>query len=263
MERENEVKNSDDRQTDSRQRVGMRSSDDEVSAANQVENTIKVRDRISASLPNTLPSVAPLRSRGGADAPAGTCADAREGATRAHEQRRTQAAKITNFEVALDHVSKLDRKQAKQMLAQLSLRMETSDKAVQNRDLEAWCASVHAELSKELGTDRAYGLMQVRKALSEPEHWEPVEAFMEAANFDQYTSAQRRAMYMLLAEMVLDRAYEDTKRFGGTVTLLAIGRCTVDLVRIFDDAFPGYLRSGLAFMVAEQQQRIATGKTSV
>lgn len=254
----NEVKNTSDRQASERKRAGEARSLVSVSVANTI---IRRSAKPTSNPPERTPPV-----RGGVSE--GTRARGPASQPRTHVGARTAEAasdQRPNLDIdeVLDHAMKLDRKQAKQLLDQLALRMQMTDKSLHNRDLEAWVSCVHNELNRELGAENSYGIMQVRKALGEPECWRPVEAFMAAAGMESRTSAERRAMYMLLAELLIEHTRYETRRMKFGLVLSSVARYVVDLVAIFDDAFPGYLRSGLAFMVADQQQKIATGATAV
>lgn len=247
-----EAKNYEDRKKQlSESEIAFRS--EAVSGANRDRVVI----RVCASTPSQHERTPPFRGgvsectrvRGRANAPAAP-------ALRAPAQN-------ASLDDVLDLALKLDRKAAKHLLDQLALRMQTTDKAMHNRDLETWSECVHHELNRDLGAADSYGILQVRKAMGEPECWRPVEAFMRAAGLDHHTSAQRRAMYMLLAELLIEHVRYETRRQKFGLVLNSVARYVVDLVAIFDDSFPGYLRSGLAYMVADQQQRLATGVTVV
>lgn len=136
-----------------------------------------------------------------------------------------------------------------------------TDKQVYNRDLEMWAAAVHAELNARLSTDESYGLMLVRKALGERECWAPVERFMKASKFSERTSAERRSLYMLLAELIVDFAKHESRKLAHGLRLANVARACPDIFSIFDYSFPDYLVNGLAYIVADQRLKLAGGLT--
>jgi hypothetical protein len=245
-----------------------RSTSDEVSEANEGVTRRIAQTQQTQHQPQN--NKTPLHSRGGVSARVGAhgahvrtqIARVHAHADRAHAQNDdTERRAPLGFDTLLEHVEKLDRKAAQQLLDQLALRMSISDRKLHDRDLQMWTECVHKELNKRVSGDDSFGITLVSKAVSEKAVWKPVEEFMQAAQLDGRTSVERRAMYAMLAELVLDEALHETNRRGWhRLALKTVVDCAKSIATIFDYAFPGYLRSGLAFMVADQRQRIAKGE---
>lgn len=175
-----------------------------------------------------------------------------------------QSALVNNLggiEGLMEQAEKLSKPQRKEFLARLALLAKMTTRAVVSRDLEMWSAEVQRELSAQLGFDggETYGLMLVRKAMGEDTSWRPVEEFMEQAQLADRTSAERRAVYRLLAELVVRTAKRQARRNNVDLSLIVVARCAGHIASIFDEQFPGYVAAGLAPVVAIQMQRIATG----
>lgn len=260
----NEVKKPDDGKVRERKRAGLiPSSAAEASKASDGSSSI-VKSSINTQPPPHLPVGLPLKGGRSGGYPRDAAAHA---PTRAPARGSAGKPASINDPVALiavlDQVAKLTRKQSQELLDQLALRMRLTDEKRFNPDLESWSASVHAELNSRLSSEQAYGLMMVRATLGERENWQPIERLMQSSNLSKRTPAQRKSFYMLLAELLVDHAKHEGRKHAHGLTLRNVARCCVDIASIFDWSFPGYLASGLAYIVAEQRQLITSGKLSV
>jgi hypothetical protein len=127
-------------------------------------------------------------------------------------------------------------------------------KADQDRDLDMWAAAVYDALT---ATDRAqaeegYGQLVVKRLLSPTSIWRPVQEFMRQAKLNELTVVERGSVYRMLAALLVDHARSISDFTGAPLGPKLVGSCTGNIAGVFEKAFPGYVRAGLAKIAARQ-----------
>ena len=148
--------------------------------------------------------------------------------------------------------SKLTEAENKTLLAKLSLAQQTQ--STQTRDLDMWSVAVYeAILAAQRGSDGAVqGPMLVKRAVSSHSNWSAVRDFMVASKLLSLSVTERQSIYQLLAKLVVQSARFIARRSGAPLSAKLVASCSVNVASLFDNAFPGYVASGLALMVAQQ-----------
>lgn len=84
-----------------------------------------------------------------------------------------------------------------------------------------------------------------------------MRGFMADAKFDQLKVAERQSVYALLAQMVVTQAQAISRNGYAPLGPKLVANCSQNIAGLFDQNFPGYLRAGLAHIVARQLTRTA------
>lgn len=156
-------------------------------------------------------------------------------------------------EDVLSLANKLSPEQRKQLLASLALQEQTAD-PVKQRDVDMWAGAVYSGLVATNGGSPGGvpGPAVVKRILAAPSAWKPVDGFMEACKFDQLSVTERQSVYNLLADLVIKHAAQIAHRSKIPLSPKLIGTCSSNVASLFDLAFPGYMRAGLAHIVARR-----------
>lgn len=156
-------------------------------------------------------------------------------------------------EFILDLTNQLTVAENQRLLASLALKQQIGSKAG-GRDLDMWAQAVYDGLVAELGHEAGSGVgpLLVKRTLAVPSAWAPVTAFMASSRLQEQSVTKRQAIYMLLATLVIKNARYLTQNSGAPMSAKLIGACASNVASLFDSAFPGYLKSGLAHVVATQ-----------
>jgi hypothetical protein len=75
---------------------------------------------------------------------------------------------------------------------------------------------------------------------------------MADSGLDKLKVVERQSVYMMLARLVIDKAKYVASSSNATLGPRLVGTCAANIAGVFDAAFPGYLASGLAHLVAKQ-----------
>jgi hypothetical protein len=76
-----------------------------------------------------------------------------------------------------------------------------------------------------------------------------VEEFMCAARLNVLTVSERNAAYNVLAALLVDHAQNVARYVRVPLTAKFVCNFTREIAAIFDAAFPGYVRAGMAAIV--------------
>lgn len=158
---------------------------------------------------------------------------------------------------ALDKVvelaGQLTAQERKQLLATLALSANAAD-AGKIRDVDMWTQAVYDDLQGAggLGSSGVQGPMVVKRALTAPSAWGAVSEFMRISKLESLKVTERQSIYGLLAKLVVDDAIQVTRKTGTPMSARLVGNCSTRVAGLFDNAFPGYLASGLALIVAKR-----------
>ena len=78
---------------------------------------------------------------------------------------------------------------------------------------------------------------------------------MADAKLDKLAVPERQSVYNLLADLVVRHAHGISMRSAAPLSPKLVANCSNNVASIFDKAFPGYVRAGLAHIVARQLTR--------
>lgn len=146
----------------------------------------------------------------------------------------------------------------KRLLAELSLDAADADTA-DVRDLDLWATAVYWALVAANGGSAGAvpGPAIVKRALSAAGGWGYVRGFMADAKFDTLAVPERQAVYKMLADLVVTQAQGISRNSHAPLGPKLVANCSQNIAGLFDQNFPGYLRAGLALVVAKQLVRTA------
>ena len=169
------------------------------------------------------------------------------------EDQRNLASLPLNLDQILEAAQGLPAGERKTLLAHLALSSQTSDTGA-GRDLDMWAQAVYEAIGEAVGTDprAGQGPALIKRTLGVPAVWAPVHAFMVASKLITIMVVERQAIYVMLAKMVVQNARFIARKSGVPLSARLVGSCAANVASLFDNAFPGYVASGLALMVAKQ-----------
>ncbi|TXH41856.1 MAG: hypothetical protein E6Q97_36835 [Desulfurellales bacterium] len=145
----------------------------------------------------------------------------------------------------------LPRKTQTQLLDYLLL-LTHEDAKDNDRDLEMWKASCATNLERVLPGTTTHVPKGTRLHTLLKESYAILSSFMARANFGDLTAMQRKAVYEMLATLLVARAKHLASKTTAPLSLRLTFQCSADLPGLFDAAFPGYLEAGLARRVLDQ-----------
>lgn len=111
------------------------------------------------------------------------------------------------------------------------------------RELDLWGEAVADALLAVLG-DAAYGRLVIKQAVATRSAWTPVKRLAEAVGLLDLPPARLLSAFHLLAEMVVRYA----RQTRAPLTPKLVANCCQNITALFEQSFPGYLRSGLAML---------------
>lgn len=166
---------------------------------------------------------------------------------------------MSSLEQVLELVEKLSKQDKQELLARLALETKLGNKAKAakhsgDRDEDTWFEEVVCALTSHLGGVKAtIPSPQMLKRL-QTDSWEHVSRFMEGSSLSKLTVVARRAVYRLLAGLVVDHASHVAKKSGAPLSAKLVLNCSGNVAGLFDNAFPGYLAAGMAPAVIRLKQ---------
>lgn len=180
--------------------------------------------------------------RAGPDAPPGA---------HVHTHAHTRESSV---EEILEQAQTLTAKQRQELLDQLSLANQMTRSAGQDRDLDMWATAVHEALTAGVGVGGAseFGRLVVKRLMAPTQNWRPIQNFMEESRLQELKVVERASVYYLLAELLVKHAQVVAHRSGAPLGPKLVGSCAQGIAGLFEQAFPGYLRAGLAKIAARQ-----------
>lgn len=157
----------------------------------------------------------------------------------------------------LEQAQALTAKQRQELLDQLSLATRMTRSAEQDRDLEMWATAVYDALTDRVASSdgSGYGRLLVKQLLASSSNWRPVQEFMQDSGLHKMKVVERASVYRMLAVLLVDHARGIASRTGAPFGPKLVGSCAASISGVFDRAFPGYLRAGLAIVAARQLVR--------
>ena len=154
----------------------------------------------------------------------------------------------------LSQAQSLTAKQRQELLDQLALANRLSRSADQDRDLDMWATAVYSILTDCVASEdgSGYGRLLVKQSLGLSQNWRPVQEFMAQSRLCELKVPERASVYFMLAELLIKHAEKIAGRTGAPLGPKLVGSCAHSIAGVFDSAFPGYLRAGLAKIAARQ-----------
>lgn len=154
-----------------------------------------------------------------------------------------------------NEIEKMSTSELKQQLDRFALALqERQQPGKSDRDLCAFADAVHEKMSELLAGNIAgnAGPLVVRQLFQAPPVWGPILAFLERAGYLALKPAEKTVVYRFLAELVVRHAYTVSRRSKAPMSPKLVASCSGNLGGLFDRSFPGYLRNGLAAVVARR-----------
>lgn len=147
----------------------------------------------------------------------------------------------------------LNPSQRATLLAELSLQATQSDNG-SIRDLDMWSQSVYAALVGANGglAGGVPGPAVVKRSLASSGTWSIVRGFMSDSKLDLLKVTERQSVYDMLAQMVVKNAVYVSRKSGAPLSPKLVANCSTNVASLFEQSFPGYVRSGLAHIVARR-----------
>lgn len=164
-----------------------------------------------------------------------------------------EASSKNPIETIKNMAAGLNPGERKRLLAELSLDAQHADRGA-SRDLDMWSQAVYEALvaANGGGAGGVPGPMVIKRLLSASSSWSAVRGFMSDAKLDTLKVTERQGVYRFLAGLVLKNARYISRRNEIPLTPKLMGTCATNIAAIFEAAFPGYVRCGLAHVVARQ-----------
>lgn len=174
--------------------------------------------------------------------------------------RTSEKKEASTADELLALVEKLPAEDRRLLLDKLALKQsEEEAPRASDRELNLWSAAVHDALNEALGSeDRGeVGLFVVRRQVGSRSAWIPIVDFMRSAKLADLTVAERQSIYSMLAKLLVDHASQVAQRSGAPLGPKLVSACAGSIRGVFERSFPGYLRAGLAPVVARQMKALA------
>lgn len=154
----------------------------------------------------------------------------------------------------LEQAQALTAKQRQELLDQLSLANRMTRSAEQDQDLDLWATAVYEALTERAGPSdgSGYGHLLVKQSLASSQNWRPVQDFMQESRLCELKQVERAGVYFMLADLLVQHAQRLASYRGIPLGPKLVGSCASSIAGVFDQAFPGYLRAGLAKIAAIQ-----------
>lgn len=149
--------------------------------------------------------------------------------------------------------SRLDLADVKRLYEHLALELMAPPS--DSRDVDMWAHAVYQALARALGTQGGGlpGPLAIKRLLSARSAWAPVDGFMRDAKLADLMVAQRQAIYVLLASLLVDLAIEVARHAHIPVSAKLVANNAVNLAALVERSFPGYVRSGMFAAIALRQ----------
>jgi hypothetical protein len=141
----------------------------------------------------------------------------------------------------------------KQHLDCIALVLQERQRPSKNdRDLCSFADAVHEKTAELLAGSVAgnAGPLAVRQIFQTPAVWGPILAFLERSGYLALKPAEKTVVYRFLAELVVRHAYTVSRKSRAPLSPKLVASCSGNLGGLFERSFPGYLRNGLASVVA-------------
>lgn len=171
------------------------------------------------------------------------------GATPKHEVINFVKVDVETLVASANRMTAAERKE---LLARLSL----SESGIngQERDIDMWSGAVYEALLRLAGQGdgASLGPLVIKRLVTAPNAWSPINAFMKASKLDRLTVTERQSVYQLLARLLVQHAKQLADHKGIVFSAKLVVTCGTSIAQVFDRAFPNYVASGIAHIVARR-----------
>lgn len=145
----------------------------------------------------------------------------------------------------VEQLNKLPTATRKRLVSELALGLKQETSTTSSRDVELWLKAVTEELAAVLRSQFYVGAGMKQSVVG----FENVEEFMRTSGLSKCTAIQRSGMYKLLAQLLVKHAQGIAEHVGQPLSLKFVLSCSSAVPGLFDNAYPGYLASGMASVV--------------
>lgn len=145
-----------------------------------------------------------------------------------------------------DYITYLDKEEKQNLLASSRTGQSLS------RDEEMLADSLEQSLAEALGTPRQAHNRPAAILGSLRDCYAIVEAFVQATGLSRSKSYERKALYNMLAGMLVDYSRQLATKIGAPLSFKFVLQNSAKMPALFDLAYPGYAASGLAGIVADR-----------
>lgn len=158
---------------------------------------------------------------------------------------------------ALDLADKLTASDLKKLYDHVALKLASGATDGDTRTVDMWATAAYEALVDAIGTGGAgmAGPLAVKRLLSPRSSWAPVEEFLAALGVTGAKPAVRLSVLRLLAKLLVEHCAGVAQHVRAPLSAKLVANNTGNLAAIFDNAFPGYVASGLAPMLIERLAR--------
>jgi len=172
---------------------------------------------------------------------ASAASNARWNKTRTSTERDVCVDKLDDLKNSVRNLSEKDRQVLLDFI--LMLRQDQKMSSEQERKLAMWTDSLSLALSKMLGqTHHIFPpplLTQAKKILKD------VNEFMTSNDLGDLKTAETKSMYNLLAKILVNHASMVSAKARIPLSMKLVVQTTTPVVSLFDNFFPGYVKSRL------------------
>lgn len=176
-----------------------------------------------------------------------------EGGGGCNNFKSVETEKKNNVQTILEQAQQLSQVERKQLLAKLVLTDQKS-KNWNERDVDMWVMALYNVLLSVSGgaSSGLAGPAVIKRLIGTFNAFSPVSDFMASAGFEQLTVLERQSVYLSLAALVVTQAQSVARHASIPLSVKLVANCAQNVAALFEQAFPGYLASGLALVVARR-----------
>jgi len=158
---------------------------------------------------------------------------------------------VVTLDEVLNLVEQLSPSEQKELLARMSLATQTLQNG-ESRDTDMWSLSVYEALVASNGGDPRglQGPALIKRLLGAPTAFGPIKDFMKSSKLSTLSVTERQSVYMMLAKLVVVRAKQVAQYQNIPLSVKLVANCATNITNLFDQSFPGYVKSGLVMVVA-------------
>lgn len=166
-------------------------------------------------------------------------------------------------------LSTLERKEAKDLIslldreAKLVTRSGLKPSQIMARDESMWVSSLLEALTLATIGSRLHSRPSDRVLATLQDSFAPVALFVKSSGLHRTKSYERKAVYDMLAEMVVSYSCTMANHVGVPLGPRFILQNIDKIPGLFDRAYPGYAEAGLAGMVLDQRLLLARDTATV
>jgi len=159
----------------------------------------------------------------------------------------------------LTAAKQLSPDQRRELLDRLALETQ-KPRSRNDRDVVMWSQALYEAIVEAFGDASGLGgPAAIQRLVAPAPSRASVEEFMQATGLTKLNVREQQVAYRLIARLLVDRAREVARHSGIPFSVKLAINCLSELRGIFDRAFPGYLRNGLAALIV---RRMVSGEAA-